>query len=235
MHTTTHRRKSETSASSPVRTSICQVNTSPQQRRRSSAAFSLSPSPTSSPRVSRRAEGSGPDRFIPARRSGSLDLDVGHHKLLPVVGSRSKRTLKENAPHVRTQRGDNHNNASVDTTPAREEYKAMLERTLLGSEGCIASRVLSFSPPSPSSPSPASPLHHRLLHAERETALMSGPSSAASVSPPSRRGRPVRRLPSSAERVLDAPDILDDYYCVRREGREGPLWPSASHNSLGQD
>lgn len=253
---------------SPVR-----VHTPPQQRRasaggagggtttKSSSSNSGSSSPVASPRAGRR-KGSGlcvGDRFIPARNSAPLDLDLSHFKLLrregaPATtgsGGRKENTLPSPSAH--------HNAATLpsssttataagaaDTTPAKEEYRSLLERTLLGSEGRLATRVLSFSAASSASASPASDLHlggsaaaggnapptaagpnsatgaasplrgaaspHRILHVERERAAASSAAVASSPSSPLARRRAPRRLPSSAERVLDAPDLVDDYY-----------------------
>jgi hypothetical protein len=55
---------------------------------------------------------------------------------------------------------------------------------------------------------------HRLLHVERERAAAGSSATAASPSSPLARRRAPRRLPTSAERVLDAPDLVDDYYLV---------------------
>lgn len=160
------------------------------------------------------------DRFIPARGSGSLDLDLSHFKLLHQTPSASTPGRKENThpshpnaatpPVVTTTVAD-------DTTPAREEYKALLERTLLGSEGSISSRLLPLSPSGTSCPASPSALAssgsaQRLMHIEQER--VSALRHASSPSSPLSRRHAARRLPSSAERVLDAPDILDDYYCV---------------------
>eukprot|EP00727_Mastigamoeba_balamuthi_P008722 m51a1_g4472 WD40 repeat-containing protein (484) ;mRNA; r:245877-247712 len=85
----------------------------------------------------------------------------------------------------------------ADTTPSREAYKSTLSTAMLGEEDSTA-RVLSFSK------KPAPKASASLQQSMRSLYV------AGSEAPATRK--PARFIPQAPERVLDAPDILDDYY-----------------------
>jgi len=122
------------------------------------------------------------DRFIPNR--GAFDIAVSQFEI-------ARRRDAENA-HV-----------DYNASPAKEEYKRELASTLYRGQA-QSNRVLAFkSTPtgSPrSSPAPAtSTVSLRVLYSLNKD----------SVNLPKRF---LRKVPQMAERILDAPDLIDDYY-----------------------
>ena len=98
--------------------------------------------------------------------------------------------------------------AELGASPAKEEYKRRLADTL---GGPCRSRVLAFNACTASSVASAA------------SSSVSSPSGDTSMCDPSLRmlyvankshegPRSTRHVPQSPERILDAPDLLDDYY-----------------------
>ena len=85
-------------------------------------------------------------------------------------------------------------------SPAKEEYKKRLAASLLASEPC-SSRVLSFAGLPP-------------MRAGRTVAMQDPPLQVLYSVNKHRdsSARSTRYVPQSPERILDAPDLLDDYY-----------------------
>uniref|UniRef100_A0A6S9SZY3 CDC20/Fizzy WD40 domain-containing protein n=1 Tax=Chrysotila carterae TaxID=13221 RepID=A0A6S9SZY3_CHRCT len=113
------------------------------------------------------------DRFIPHR--SAMDLDVSHFELT---------------------RSCQNENASVNASPAKEEYKKELAANLFA--GNASNKVLAFKS---KAPRPAEDHQNslRVLYTQnRDAGLL-----------PKRYSR---HIPQAPERILDAPELLDDYY-----------------------
>jgi cell division cycle protein 20 (cofactor of APC complex) len=113
------------------------------------------------------------DRFIPHR--SAMDLDVSHFELT---------------------RAHQNENAGVNASPAKEEYKKELAANLFA--GQATNKVLAFK-----AKAPAAPADHqnslRVLYTQNREAG-SAPKKYS------------RHIPQAPERILDAPELLDDYY-----------------------
>ena len=115
-----------------------------------------------------------------------------------------------------------------NASPAKEEYKRELASTLYHAQPC-SNRVLAFSPrAAPAPPSPSASL--RVLYSLNRDALNT----------PKRHLRPI---PQMAERILDAPDLIDDFYLnlldwsASRGGmRDGGMgWDGMGWDGMGWD
>lgn len=113
------------------------------------------------------------DRFIPQR--SAMDLDVSHFELT---------------------RSHQNENAGVNASPAKEEYKKELAANLFA--GQATNKVLAFK-----SKAPAAPAGHqnslRVLYTQNREAGLAPKKYS-------------RHIPQAPERILDAPELLDDYY-----------------------
>jgi cell division cycle protein 20 (cofactor of APC complex) len=113
------------------------------------------------------------DRFIPPRCA--MDLDVSNFELT---------------------RSCQNENASVNASPAKEEYKKELAANLFA--GSLSNKVLAFKN---KAPRPAEDHQNslRVLYTQnRDAGLLPKKYS--------------RHIPQAPERILDAPELLDDYY-----------------------
>ena len=113
------------------------------------------------------------DRFIPQR--SAMDLEVSHFEL----------TRFQNE------------NAGVNASPAKEEYKKELAANLFA--GSARNRVLTFKPPFMRPQSESSKSSLRVLYTQNRDAGL-------------QPKRYSRHIPQAPERILDAPELLDDYY-----------------------
>eukprot|EP00850_Spirogloea_muscicola_P014167 SM000100S09394 [mRNA] locus=s100:134762:137645:+ [translate_table: standard] len=138
------------------------------------------------------------DRFIPNRRS--LDLDIAQFSILREctkdnIGGSNDPALAS-PPHLAV------------TSPVKEEYKRKLAANLLRNSGGggvgIQSRgsspILSFKSPA-RQPTSAS------VAALANLDLQAGAGDGTIAS-----RRPFRHVPEGSERILDAPELVDDYY-----------------------
>ena len=138
-----------------------------------------------------------PDRFIPRRRSGPEKIDLFAHKAANSTGVKS---------------GDSGLNTSgdlndADTSPAKQDYRNALKEIIL-SGAYSRDKILSLS--SPATP-PSSPASGRRSFGSSSD-LPASPSGGGSSSPMKSRHRNARLIPKSPDKILDAPDIVDDYY-----------------------
>ena len=113
------------------------------------------------------------DRFIPQR--SAMNMDISHFELT---------------------RAHQNENAGVNASPAKEEYKRELAANLFS--GNASNKVLAFK-----SKAPAAPAGHqnslRVLYTQNRDAGMTPKKYS-------------RHIPQAPERILDAPELLDDYY-----------------------
>ena len=147
------------------------------------AALSLSPPPRARPGSSSKSRGSVPDRFIPRRSTGGFSLF-------------EQRQVTDASPEI-----------TADTSPSKKEYHQALSDSIL----------LPVSPSQkilPLTLSPTSPGTH--IADGRFFSLASPGGCNYGGKPPSacerRRSRSARLIPTSPDKILDAPDIVDDYY-----------------------
>jgi len=125
---------------------------------------------SSAKRSSSRVQG---DRFIPNR--SAMDLNVSNFEL-----------TRDNDPE----------NADVNASPAKEEYKKELAANLFS--GGATNKVLAFSN---KAPKPAED-HQNSLR------VLYSQNREAGLAPK----KYTRHIPQAPERILDAPELLDDYY-----------------------
>lgn len=97
---------------------------------------------------------------------------------------------------------ENVSSPSLDTTPLKEEYKSSLADQMFSGKLNIRSpaRILNFQDAIPRSPYSGNPCPLRLLH-QKNLALNTDAKT-----------RYHRQIPHNPEKVLDAPDLVDDYY-----------------------
>eukprot|EP00899_Mesostigma_viride_P029481 jgi/Mesvir1/9718/Mv12189-RA.1 len=157
----------------------------------------LTPRNTSkTPGATRKTPGGG-DRFIPSRRG--MDLDVARFNL-------TTENAKENSESA-TGAGNMSNNPQANNanireiiSPSKEEYKRQLAERLLDSkDGADSSKILAFKAKAPPPPdSFDNPM--RELYSQ----------NAAAGAKACRKA--FRHIPQTPERILDAPELIDDYY-----------------------
>jgi cell division cycle protein 20 (cofactor of APC complex) len=128
------------------------------------------------------------DRFIPNR--ANMDM----HKAAFTLRSGSEDSSIPDISSVGSEDGS----SSFDPEQMAE-YKSALSSTILGDEG--SSRILSFKDKAPA-PKGDTVNNMKVLY-----------SSASSAAARTKAPQTVNRhIPSAPSRVLDAPDLLDDYY-----------------------
>jgi WD40 repeat protein len=122
------------------------------------------------------------DRFIP-RRELSFSRDLSNYSSSSV--EREKTRPVEN-----------------DTSPAKEDYRKVLRETILSGES--PRRILSVTSLSsdPNKSSDSSSLGNS------SPSEPQSPNGSEGV----KRKRPTRFIPKSPDKILDAPDLVDDYY-----------------------
>mmetsp|Transcript_13142 Transcript_13142/g.42157 ORF Transcript_13142/g.42157 Transcript_13142/m.42157 type:complete len:482 (-) Transcript_13142:218-1663(-) len=113
------------------------------------------------------------DRFIPQR--SAMDMDVSHFELT---------------------RAREEENATVNASPAKEEYKKALAANLFA--GGATNKVLAFKHKAPAAPADHQNSLRVLYTQNRDAGLLPKKYS--------------RHIPQAPERILDAPELLDDYY-----------------------
>jgi hypothetical protein len=139
-----------------------------------------------------------PDRFIPRRKDSSIvDLSLFTQKTPSSSSKNSSST---------TAAGDTND---VDTSPAKQDYRNALKEIILA--GSSEDKILSLT--SPQTP-PASPSSSRSSFSSfgGKTAPDTPTSPSGVSSPIKSKRRNARLIPKSPDKILDAPDIVDDYY-----------------------
>eukprot|EP00802_Teleaulax_amphioxeia_P007986 Tamp_07994.p1 GENE.Tamp_07994~~Tamp_07994.p1 ORF type:complete len:541 (-),score=74.32 Tamp_07994:775-2226(-) len=154
--------------------------------------------PTSSPLSPNRNSNSIsslPDRFIPRRKdSPHLHLSLFAQK---ASGSPAKSS------NANTVAGDT---TDVDTSPAKQDYRNALKDIILSGTSARDKILILSSPTTP----PASPSSGRSSLGSISPEKPDSPSGSASPTRSKRRN--ARLIPKSPDKILDAPDIVDDYY-----------------------
>lgn len=141
----------------------------------------------STPRRQRvmRVTAAANDRFIPSR--AAMDLDISRMTLLA--------TRKENAPST-----------NIDTTPALN-YKNCLQSSILHSNSAYRA-----APPRPScTRTTATPESRILAFSERKSAHQYAGCASKQQQAPRRRA-PSRHIGTKPVKILDAPNIQEDFY-----------------------
>ncbi|ELR14387.1 WD domain, G-beta repeat-containing protein [Acanthamoeba castellanii str. Neff] len=128
------------------------------------------------------------DRFIPDRNG--INFDISHFNLT------SSSSSKENVQQQQVQ----------IASPAKERFQSSLSDAMFGGDASAvkSTKVLAFKHKAPAA-SASFQNQMRTLYSANKAAKGTASSSAGSSSS-------TRRLPSVADKVLDAPGIRDDYY-----------------------
>ena len=132
------------------------------------------------------------DRFIPNR--SAMDINVSNFEL--------------------TRDRENPENADVNASPAKEEYKKELAANLFA--GSSTNKVLAFSD---KAPRPAED-HQNALR------VLYSQNREAGLAPK----KYTRHIPQAPERILDAPELLDDYYLNLLDWGKNNVAPSPNPN-----
>lgn len=147
----------------------------------------------------------GGDRFIPNR--GGMNVNLSKHMLRDESFSFSSGGASNNSSPSRSEEDasgmDTDTNQKVVSDADKDEYSSRLCSTLLGvdPEDKANSRIMSFSE---KAPVPKGDTVNNL------NVLYSVTASAAQKK--TNKKLVSRTIPSAPTRVLDAPDLMDDYY-----------------------
>lgn len=138
----------------------------------------------------------GGDRFIPNR--ANMNVEVSKHMLRDTI---QDREMTE--PHSETPDSDSSlpENQKVVSDANKDEYTSRLSAALLGVEDKANNRIMSFKE---KAPVPKGDTINNL------NVLYS--ASASAKQKKSNSKLVSRHIPSTPSRVLDAPDLMDDYY-----------------------
>ena len=112
----------------------------------------------------------------------AVDVDLAHFSF-----------IKENDPNKANQQQQE----TALLSPSKEEYKRRLAEGLLESNGSQSSRILAFKTKAPAPPE------------GYDTVMRSLYTANAGPRVPRKQHRAI---PQAPERILDAPELLDDYY-----------------------
>jgi cell division cycle protein 20 (cofactor of APC complex) len=124
------------------------------------------------------------DRFIPSR--SALDLDVAHYN------------LSRDCASVEDGRDVSAAATKEIKSPAKEAYKKSLADNFHVAEGTESAKILAFKSKAPAPPSGM----------ENTARGVYTNNSGAGV----KSKKTFRAVPSAPERILDAPELIDDYY-----------------------
>eukprot|EP00127_Corallochytrium_limacisporum_P001684 Clim_evm21s77 gene=Clim_evmTU21s77 len=152
------------------------------------------------------------DRFIPTR--GAMNFDLGHHHLVSKKGSPSKAPKgSAGADGNGSDRADSSRDTELDRdpedcicrnayctcgSPSKQAYSRSAEEALFR-PGTKSSKILTYTQKAPL-PSMEHQNNLRVLYSGR------------SVSGANRTRKSNRIIPQAPDRILDAPELMDDYY-----------------------
>lgn len=162
------------------------------------------------------------DRFIPNR--SYMDIERSAHSLRS--SSSSLPTLVDDAADdgsTTDSISDNQKNDGVVADADKQDYHAALSSSMLGEDSTSAGhRILSFKDKAPA-PKGDTVNNLKILYSS------SGPSAINKV----QASKLVsRQIPSAPSRILDAPDMLDDYYLNLLSWSDSNLLAVALHQTV---
>lgn len=131
------------------------------------------------------------DRFIPNR--AAMDIEKASHSVLSSYTDGSESSIGERTDGTVSEDEDTMNSVTSDMS----EYKT----SVLGIDADAKSRILSFADKAP--PPRGDTVNNLQVLYSASTTSRKSKSSTKLVS---------RHIPSAPTRILDAPDLLDDYY-----------------------
>ena len=131
------------------------------------------------------------DRFIPNR--AAMDMEKASHSVLSSYTDGSESSIGERTDGTVSEDEDTMNSVASDMS----EYKT----SVLGIDADAKSRILSFADKAP--PPRGDTVNNLQVLYSASTTSRKSKSSTKLVS---------RHIPSAPTRILDAPDLLDDYY-----------------------
>ena len=136
----------------------------------------------------KRIGGTPGDRFIPQR--SSMDFEVSNFQLTGNNGSNAENNCSN----------EQRDSYMVNASPAKDAYNSKLAETLMntGNSGVTGSKVLAFKNKAPK-PAEDHQASMRVLYTQNRE---------AGIAP----RKFSRHIPHAPERILDAPELLDDYY-----------------------
>lgn len=148
------------------------------------------------------------DRFIPNR--AFMDMERSAHSIRSASAtslSSMKDAADDAAADADGAANDEANNNSIVAEANKDEYQAALSSSFLGGSGVAGDdssshRILSFKDKAPA-PKGDTVNNLKILYSSSGPSMVNKSQAAKLVS---------RQIPSAPSRILDAPDLLDDYY-----------------------
>jgi len=145
----------------------------------------------------------GGDRFIPNR--AGMNMELSKHMLRDngeVNGDSANAAFDPDAPESGSTASDGMpQNQKVVSDSNKEEYQSRLSSALLGVEDKANNRIMSFKEKAPV-PNGDTVNNLNVLYS----------ASGSAKHKKSNTNLVSRQIPSAPSRVLDAPDLMDDYY-----------------------
>lgn len=145
----------------------------------------------------------GGDRFIPNR--AGMNMELSKHMLRENgeenSDSSGPRPVDPDAPEGTADTNGMPKNQKVVSDSNKEEYESRLSAALLGVEDKANNRIMSFKEKAPA-PKGDTVNNLNVLYS----------ASASAKHKKSNTKLVSRQIPSAPSRVLDAPDLMDDYY-----------------------
>jgi len=150
----------------------------------------------------------GGDRFIPNR--AFMDMERSAHSIRSASAtslSSMKDAAVDAAADTDAVTTDEANNNSIVAEANKDEYQAALSSSFLGDIGAAGDessshRILSFKDKAPA-PKGDTVNNLKILYSSSGPSMVNKSQAAKLV---------TRQIPSAPSRILDAPDLLDDYY-----------------------
>ncbi len=141
----------------------------------------------------------GGDRFIPNR--AGMNMELSKHMLRENGEENDPMSVDNDSPETSVSNDMRPENQKVVSDADKEEYECRLSAALLGVEDKANNRIMSFKEKAPV-PKGDTVNNLNVLY-----------SASASAKHKKTNTKLVsRQIPSAPSRVLDAPDLMDDYY-----------------------
>jgi len=154
--------------------------------------------PLSSASYNKGAATSTGDRFIPNR--AGMNVNLSKHMLREDCSSTSS-SASSSPSASRSDGGSDQDSQKVVSDANKNEYSSRLSAALLGVDDKANSRIMSFSEKAPV-PKGDTVNNLNVLYS----------ASASATQKKTNKKLVSRSIPSAPTRVLDAPDLMDDYY-----------------------